>query len=279
MRRGYRLTTKPRSHRPKPIVIENNRWDPITAISATTLSTVKRMVSDAAYTIMNPKERSNSAQSKDEEVTDLTLRRQSTMPAVAMLPLPGASADTDVMAPTDEKTSISASVSAFASGGLHLAGTATKGVLVDLPLAATEGLRAVPRLYGDTVQQHDPIKGFRSGVAVAGRTFCHDMRGGLTDVFVQTYEGKKATGAAGAAKGLGTGFANFLAKTGSATLGLVSYPAQGVYKSIRSATNHVPATIVEEKVREGDWIVSQNSRWKDDFAVIVHDFDGLSGRR
>ncbi|KAH6695256.1 UDP-glucose,sterol transferase [Plectosphaerella plurivora] len=267
-----------RLHRPKPIVIENNRWDPITAMSASTLSTVKRMITDATFTIMNPKERATSPQTKDEEAAHLDLRRQSTMPAVAMLPLPGASTDTDVVTP-NEKTSLAVSVSAYASGGLRLAGTATKGVLVDLPLAATEGLRAVPRLYGDTVEQHDPIKGFRSGVSVAGRTFVHDMRGGLTDVFVQTYEGKKAEGAAGAAKGLGTGFANFLAKTGSATLGLVSYPAQGVYKSIRSATNHVPAKIVEEKVREGDWIAGKNSRWKEDLAVIVNDFDGLSGRR
>lgn len=243
------------------------------------------MVSDAAYTIMNPKERAKSTHGRDgEESEDLKLHRQSTMPAVAMIPLPGANEDADMPMPAEEKTpdeksSLSVTVSSYASGGLRLAGTATKGMLVDLPLAATDGLRAVPRLYGDTVQQRDPIKGFRSGVAVAGRTFRHDMRGGLTDVFVQTYTGKKADGAAGAAKGLGTGFANFLAKTGSATLGLVSYPAQGVYKSIRSATNQVPVLVVEERLREGEWVVSKEPRWEADQAVIVHDFDGLSAAR
>lgn len=182
-------------------------------------------------------------------------------------------------APEYKSSSSSRSVSAYASGGLRLAGTATKGVLVDLPLAATEGLRAVPSLYGDTVERHDTIKGFRSGFTVAGKNFYHDMRGGLTDIFVQTYTGKKADGAAGAAKGLGTGVANFIVKTGSAALGLVSYPAQGVYRSIRSATNPVPRAIVAEKLREGEWLVTENPRWKKDRDVIVQDLDGLRAGR
>uniref|UniRef100_L2GJK2 Sterol glucosyltransferase n=1 Tax=Colletotrichum fructicola (strain Nara gc5) TaxID=1213859 RepID=L2GJK2_COLFN len=169
---------------------------------------------------------------------------------------------------------------AAANGVGKLAGNATKGLFVDIPLAVTEGLRNVPNLYGDTVKKHDAVEDFRSGVSVAGKTFCHDMKGGFTDIFVHTYTGKKEQGAAGAVKGLGKGVVSLVTKSTAATFGLVTYPAQGIYRSIWSATNDkTRRSIEDEKLLEGDWMVSMSPTWKMDHAAIVEDFDGLRGAR
>ncbi|GKT97398.1 LOW QUALITY PROTEIN: sterol glucosyltransferase [Colletotrichum tofieldiae] len=166
---------------------------------------------------------------------------------------------------------------AAAHGVGKLAGNATKGLFVDIPLAMTEGLRAVPNLYGDQVQKHDAVEGFRSGVSVAGKTFCHDMKGGLTDIFVHTYTGE---GAMGAAKGLGKGVVSLVTKSTAATFGLVSYPAQGIYRSIWAASNaDMRRSIEDEKLLEGDWLVSMSPGWKMDHAAIVEDFEGMRGTR
>jgi hypothetical protein len=48
-----------------------------------------------------------------------------------------------------------------------------KGTMVDLPLAAAEGLRTAPRLYGEQVQDHGIVTDWKSGFAVAGKVSCH----------------------------------------------------------------------------------------------------------
>lgn len=47
-----------------------------------------------------------------------------------------------------------------------------KGSMVDMPLAVTEGLRATPKLYGESVPDHDPITDWKSGAKVAGKVCC-----------------------------------------------------------------------------------------------------------
>jgi hypothetical protein len=76
-----------------------------------------------------------------------------------------------------------------------------KGVLVDIPGAVNEGLRAVPRLYGEDVKSYDNIKDFKSGVAAASDNFSHGFSHGLTDIFRQPYEGSQKDGIRGAIKG------------------------------------------------------------------------------
>lgn len=49
--------------------------------------------------------------------------------------------------------------------------TATKGMLVDIPLAITEGLKSVPQLYGGNVCNHGPVTDAKSGMVVAGKPF------------------------------------------------------------------------------------------------------------
>lgn len=44
-----------------------------------------------------------------------------------------------------------------------------KGTLVDAPTALAEGLRNVPRLYGERPERPVPIEGWKSGMTHAGK--------------------------------------------------------------------------------------------------------------
>lgn len=80
-----------------------------------------------------------------------------------------------------------------------------KGIFIDVPLATTEGLRAVPRLYGQDVRQYGPICDWKSGVEVAGKNFAYGLAEGVADLFVEPVRGAYREGTLGAAKGLGKG--------------------------------------------------------------------------
>lgn len=155
--------------------------------------------------------------------------------------------------------------------------TSTKGILIDIPMAITDGLRAMPHLYGEDVKQRDHITGFRSGAAVAGKNFCHGMFEAITDIAVLTYHGKREEKAIGAAKGLGKGMMNLVTKTTAATLGLVAYPAQGLQRSIQAAVMTKTPKLIENSMRmEGDWILEKTPATEDEIRAVVADFETLS---
>jgi len=87
-----------------------------------------------------------------------------------------------------------------------------KGFLLDIPLSAAEGLRAVPKLYGEHVPERDVITDFRSGAMAGGKQFVLGISGGVTDLFLQPYTGGSRDGARGVAKGLGKGVVGFTTK-------------------------------------------------------------------
>jgi hypothetical protein len=62
-------------------------------------------------------------------------------------------------------------------------------------------MRAVPQLYSHETKSYGTVTDWKSGAAVAGKTFGHGIYEGFTDIFVFTYYGKKEEGAFGAAKG------------------------------------------------------------------------------
>ncbi|KAH0397816.1 hypothetical protein KCU89_g7883, partial [Aureobasidium melanogenum] len=87
--------------------------------------------------------------------------------------------------------------------------------MLDVPLAAVEGMWALPRLHGDTGYQHNTVADWESGGSVAAKSFIHGAHEGITDIFIKTYTGKKTAGAKGVAKGLSTGLVNMTMKTGA----------------------------------------------------------------
>jgi hypothetical protein len=96
-------------------------------------------------------------------------------------------------------------------------GHSYKGMLIDVPLAVSEGLRAVPRLYGDEVKDHGAVRDWKSGAVFAGKNFTHGMAEGLSDIFVQPYKGGRQEGAKGVMKGLAKGALGATTKVSSGT--------------------------------------------------------------
>ncbi|RMJ27243.1 hypothetical protein PHISP_01895 [Aspergillus sp. HF37] len=217
----------------KPIVIDVRRWDPLTAISSASLSTMSGMADATAGIVRDPYQQ---------------YRRPSSKTSSEVTPTP------DEMPETRDRDARQMALLSATSLGKFL-GRASRGVLLDLPLAAAEGMRAVPRLYGEPVKNHSPITDFESGAVAAWSTFTHGLYGGVTDIFVHTYHAKRQQGSLGVAKGLSTGLVSLTMKTGSATMGLFAYPSQGAYRALRKAVRKGPAEKIEEvRWAEGEYL-------------------------
>lgn len=84
-------------------------------------------------------------------------------------------------------------------------GSYFKGVVVDIPHAAAEGFRQVPRLYGEKPKEYGTIQDWKSGAIFGGKNFVDGMTDGFTGIFTQPVQGAKEEGALGAVKGLAKG--------------------------------------------------------------------------
>lgn len=97
----------------------------------------------------------------------------------------------------------------------NVVGQHAKGIFVDVPLAITDGLNAVPGLYGSTTRERDKITDWKTGTATAGKSFVFGIAEGMADIFVEPYNGGRKEGAKGVVKGLGKGSLGFLTRTGA----------------------------------------------------------------
>lgn len=75
-------------------------------------------------------------------------------------------------------------------------------MIVDIPLAITEGLRSIPTHYGDQGHDNGKVTGIGSGLAVAGKSLAWGSIAGVADLAVQPYIVKKS-GPRGAVTGFG----------------------------------------------------------------------------
>lgn len=154
---------------------------------------------------------------------------------------------------------------------------ALKGMTVDIPLALTEGLKNVPRHYGDTPRDHGPVTGFKSGATVAGKTFAWGFIDGVSDVVKKPYQGAQQEGVAGAAKGLGKGVVSLATKSGAGMFGLFGYTSAGIAKSLKSAVyTKTRKSITEARHVEGKWLVENSQYSADESEKIVAHFKALS---
>lgn len=102
-----------------------------------------------------------------------------------------------------------------------------KGMYVDMPLAATEGLRSLPKLYGGEVREIGLITDFQSGAKVAGKNFVDGFVDGFTDLVREPMRGGREEGALGAIRGVGKGSTNMVAKVSSGEFVLYLYSWNG----------------------------------------------------
>ncbi|KAJ9271916.1 CAZyme family GT1 [Paecilomyces variotii] len=128
-----------------------------------------------------------------------------------------------------------AMVSASTRASGKLLGKFVSGTMVDVPLAAAEGFRALSDLYGDRVHEYGKVKDWKSGAIAGVKSFAIGMGESITDPLYQPYKGARDGGALGFAGGLFKGSFGVIAKMTHASLGLVAYPGQGIKRSLQAA--------------------------------------------
>jgi hypothetical protein len=202
------------------MIIENRRWDPVTGTSSAFAGIVTDLVKNTGDLVFKPYQEyqrggddslpliaaqpASSATIRCSSITNNTMYEQET----------DSSSTTSNQHRTGFQTTGAVACQAMKGLGTLL-GHYSKGLMVDLPLAATECLRAVPRLYGDEVRDYGPVRGWKSGAIVGGKTFAHGMAQGLSGIVTRPYQGAKEDGAAGAMKGLAKGTLEFTTKVSS----------------------------------------------------------------
>ena len=270
-------------HETKPIVVDNRRWDPFTAVSSASISTVARVGHAAANILAARDEASkhlNNSKSRADRIAQTV--HSDTAQHIAVDSLNAGNETEETASPPGssnsqhKQTGFVPMALNTASGAGKLVSGAAKGILVDIPLAATDGLRAVPRLYGEDVTRLEKITDLKSGTTVAGKAFGQGMYEAFTDAVMYTYKGKQEEGPKGVAKGLAKGLSSFITKTGAATLGLFAYPAQGLHRSIHTALRTDTRKAIEQaKTSEGTWLVAKQDGDDEEYASLVADFETL----
>ncbi|KAJ7472257.1 hypothetical protein B0H11DRAFT_2038236 [Mycena galericulata] len=239
-------------HDVKRIPIKNRRWDPVTGLSSATIATATDVADAAAGIFLKPYEEYNR-----RNATVPTSPRFAASDAASSLATDDRGEGSSQGADLESRSTAGAMAAASGKSFGRLVISSTKGIMLDIPLAVTEGLYRVPKLYGEEVRDHGPIKDWKSGAVVAGKTFVYGMSEGLTDLFVQPYKGAKEEGFLGAAKGVGKGAVALTTKTNAALLGLVTYPTQGICKSIWSVAHEKTRNeIIRLTHDEGKWLLA-----------------------
>jgi hypothetical protein len=265
--------------RAKRINIDTKRTDPVSAVLSASFQTAGSMGRAAASMVSEPMQAYKTAKAHDESV-----EKPATAPSVARSTSTISTSDndaTDLSLSTQRRCEAASSsqdptparqvayASAKSTGRLLL--FPLKGLIVDIPLAAAEGMRALPLLYGDrSYSERKPITDWKSGSQVGFQSFRDGLHQGATDIFSQTFARKKKEGAKGVLKGLGIGLVNFAAKTSAGTVGLLAYPCQGAYRSLHAATHTTRNELVGRlRFEEGDWSLGMDGSGQ---SKIVQEF-------
>ncbi|KAH8805060.1 putative sterol glucosyltransferase [Xylogone sp. PMI_703] len=231
----YKIESKNlKVHRVSPVVIEHRRWDPITGTSSAAIKMGVDVTRSAVDIFAKPvKTYQQAAKSvgpsheRAESIASGSTHSSNQLQSDSTDPLNGKGKS--AIAPFG-----AAAVASVSEVG-NLVGSSVRMLTVDVPLAATEGFRAVPKLYGGQVRDHKQVEDWKSGLEVASKNFVFGMADGITDFFMEPVRGGKESGTLGAVKGFGKGIVNISTKVPSAAIGIVAYPSQGIYRSLRSA--------------------------------------------
>lgn len=195
------------------------------------------------------------------ERRERTAARSKASEANLTLEAPQTSDTTSIASSSTQRKGASAGDLAAASAlsVASFAPRAVKGMMVDIPLALTEGLRGVPGLYGEKVRDNGAVTNWKSGATVAGKTFAFGFMDGMSDVVMKPYQGAKKEGVLGFTKGVGKGSVSLVANSGAAMFGLLAYTGAGIAKSVRSATHTKTKKSIEDARRaEGSWLMGKS---------------------
>ncbi|KAJ6442575.1 UDP-glucose,sterol transferase [Purpureocillium lavendulum] len=241
-------------YKSNPIHISHRRWDPVTATASSLAATGTDMVASAADIVIKPVEALGRSLAKERRAGE----RQHASPAGhdAVFGRPAAIALPESTAGPSAPGSVRAAALGSAAGVGNFVKHFYKGMLLDVPLAVTEGMRNAPRLYGGDVYDPGDVVDWKTGGLAAGRNLSHGFVEGFRGLVMEPIRGAEHEGAVGAARGAGVGLLNFGTKVSSGALGLVAYSGQGLYQSLRAAARSGTSRLIKEARRaEGPYAI------------------------
>ncbi|KIX01912.1 uncharacterized protein Z518_07851 [Rhinocladiella mackenziei CBS 650.93] len=248
-----------RLYRPKPIFIENRRWNFVTSAASVQLEVSYDILAALSGFWRNPR----------------AIHKQRQRELARHLAQPDGSDTSSYTKPETSRRDVVRMVGASAKALSDLPVAFVKGLTVDIPVAVTEGLRNTPKLYGEKVPDHVPITDWKSGLTVAGTTFVHQMAEGLSDIVVQPAKGLVNEGVFGFGKGIGKGALQTLTKPGAACVGLLGYTSQGIYKSIRAVVHSNTKKTVASAHRVQDKYFIHANGARIDIVQVIQEFDRI----
>ncbi|KAL5003687.1 UDP-Glycosyltransferase/glycogen phosphorylase [Aspergillus recurvatus] len=281
-------------HAINPILIKNRRWDPITGGASAMVGTAMNLTGCFLGTFYNPFQeyRKYRQHREDRPPTSSASTHAAQRPSSkSLFGTMSANNETEPQAAGAVNSNRSTTTARSSmkkrsdlGGGMllgRMAGTPVKslsrfvpialqGMTVDIPLAMTEGLRNLPRLYGEEPRDNGPVTDVESGFTVAGKGFAWGMAEAVSDIVIKPYEGLQEDGARGAVKGVGKGVANMVAKAGCAMFGVAVYPAAGIAQSLRTSFHsRTGKLIAKQRHMEGIWLLANGQYTGTDNIVVT----------
>ncbi|CAG8237173.1 unnamed protein product [Penicillium salamii] len=253
------------------IFIQNRRWDPVTGTTSALIGTSTDIVRSTSDIFLLPYQefRRHPQSPSTGAVAESSSARSPSISSTG--------ASSMITTHSERQSRLKTTGLAVGASSKSLGKTVGhfyKGMLVDMPLAASEGLRAVPRLYGDEVKDHGDVRDWKSGAMFAGKNFTHGMSEGFSGLFTQPYKGGQQEGAKGVMKGLAKGTLGMTTKVSSAALGLVAYPAHGMMKSLYTVTHSgTRKRITEARKREGKYLEEHTEKGRVGRQLVLRRFE------
>lgn len=257
-------------------MIENRRWDPATGLTSSLVATSVDLAGAVGGIFLKPAQeyrrgRSRSKRPKSRQSDDCDHARSQSKVTKSSGDSISTGEDFPLLAQSDpnleprlhQDETQDRSHHMAVAGSMALASgkslgkvvpTFYKAVLVDWPLAMTEGFRGMPRLWGEEVKDYGKVTDWKSGAVVAGKSFALGIGDGIKDFTQLPAEGARKEGTWGAIKGVAKGSGSLLTKTVSGGLGLIAYPGQGITKSIWTlAHGETAKKVMAARRTEGIW--------------------------
>ncbi|KAF5597576.1 glycosyltransferase family 1 [Fusarium subglutinans] len=298
--------TKMQLNRPKPVDIENRRWDPLTATSSALLGSLVEFSKGFGSLMSAPviKVRHETANREKRHAARAALKAESRSRSPANSTTtedPQERSLVEAKLKPDREVSTSSNAGKSAGKGISkMTSSVLKGSLVDVPLALTEGLHNLPELYGEKVRKHDKITDWKSGTAEAGKNFAYNFLDASWCLFKQPAVGAVKGGPVGLVTGLGKAGFGLIAKPGSgksfnvlfrlfgagsfesllmgsvltrlAMFGLLAYPALGIYKSIVGSLSKTEKKVLEARLAHDKYFAKIDPIEDQDIQVVLSSF-------
>ncbi|KAI6758011.1 hypothetical protein HG531_003836 [Fusarium graminearum] len=268
-----------KAYQSNPIRIETTRWEPISGGASAVMATATDMATGITGIVTRPVDEYRYEQHlRNLELKQAQVQNQSSDGKTSLSSRPSS----DTLRPSTARShSLAGRMAGASAKSIGMIGPAAlKGMMVDIPLALTEGLKSVPQHYDGGVRDHGPVTGVKSGMVVAGKTLAWGLVDGVCDVLVQPYKGARKEGVLGAVKGFGKGAISLTTKSGAGMFGVFAYPSAGISQSIRTAVHSSTRKVIARELhQEGEWMIRGERGLQLDQDDLLHRFQQYLRRK